>query len=93
MLQSGIMKKTKKALIFLLVVLVFSPGFIQAQKKDTSLLSAEVFFISDKSSFKLDGRMAEPFWEKAVPIGPLTMVEPQEGVSPSERTEIRLVDI
>jgi len=84
------MKKTKKAHIFLLVVLVLSPGFILAQKKDTSLLSAEVFFIPDKSSFILDGRITEHFWEKAVPIGPLTMVEPQEGISPSERTEIRV---
>ncbi|MBD3413941.1 MAG: hypothetical protein GF421_05870 [Candidatus Aminicenantes bacterium] len=54
------------------------------------MLSAEVFFIPDNSSFKLDGLMDESFWDKTIPIGPLTMVEPQEGVSPSERTEVRV---
>jgi hypothetical protein len=38
----------------------------------------------------IDGRLDEECWRAAPPIGELTQVEPHEGASPSERTEVRL---
>ena len=40
---------------------------------------------------KLDGRLDEASWAAAVPIGPLTQSEPDEGEAPSEATEVRLL--
>lgn len=51
---------------------------------------AEAFHIDNDKSPKIDGRLNEPLWKKALPIGPLTMVEPEEGVPPSEQTEVRV---
>jgi hypothetical protein len=40
---------------------------------------------------KLDGRLDEASWAAAAPIGPLTQSEPDEGKTPSEATEVRLL--
>ncbi|MFH1572621.1 MAG: DUF5916 domain-containing protein [Acidobacteriota bacterium] len=40
---------------------------------------------------RLDGRLDEPAWERAAPIGPLTQQEPREGEPPSEATEVRVL--
>ena len=39
----------------------------------------------------LDGRLDEPAWATARAIGPLTQVEPDEGVAPSEASEVRVL--
>ncbi|MBN1221799.1 MAG: carbohydrate binding family 9 domain-containing protein, partial [Candidatus Aminicenantes bacterium] len=39
----------------------------------------------------IDGRLLEPLWQRAEPVGPLTMVEPDEGAPASEQTEVRVV--
>ena len=40
---------------------------------------------------RLDGRLDEPSWGRASSPGPFLEVEPEEGVSPSEETEVRLL--
>lgn len=40
---------------------------------------------------RIDGRLDEPVWATAVPIGPLVQVEPDEGAAPSEQTEVRVL--
>ncbi len=40
---------------------------------------------------RLDGRLDEAAWQRAVPIGPLTQVEPKEGETPTEATEVRVL--
>ena len=40
---------------------------------------------------RLDGRLDESAWQRAVPIGPLTQVEPKQGETPSEETEVRVL--
>jgi hypothetical protein len=46
---------------------------------------------SATSAVDLDGRLDEPAWATARPIGPLTQVEPDEGVAPSEASEVRVL--
>jgi hypothetical protein len=50
----------------------------------------EVAPLESSESIELDGRLLEPIWQQAKPVGNLTMVEPDEGVAPSEKTEVRL---
>ena len=40
---------------------------------------------------KLDGRLDEAAWARAVPIGSLTQTEPAEGAPPGEATEVRVL--
>jgi len=40
---------------------------------------------------RLDGKLDEPAWQSALPIGPLTQVEPKEGETPTEATEVRVI--
>lgn len=40
---------------------------------------------------RIDGKLDEPAWQRAVPLGPLTQVEPKEGEAPTEATEVRVV--
>jgi hypothetical protein len=51
---------------------------------------AEVFRIPSNASVKIDGNLTESLWLRASKIGPLTMIEPDEGVSPSQQTDIRV---
>jgi len=76
-------------LCYLIGIILFLPGSLQA-KDGTTSSKAEVFQIPSNQPPKIDGRLTEPFWEQASPIGPLTMVEPNEGTLPSEQTEIRV---
>ena len=50
---------------------------------------AEVLRINEPIS--LDGRLDEPAWKMAVPIGNLVQVIPREGEAPRERTEVRVL--
>jgi hypothetical protein len=40
---------------------------------------------------RIDGKLDEPAWQQAVPLGPLTQVEPKEGEAPTEETEVRVL--
>ncbi|MFQ6038102.1 MAG: DUF5916 domain-containing protein [Candidatus Aminicenantales bacterium] len=53
--------------------------------------TAEVYAVASRLALRLDGVLDEPVWKKASPIGPLTMVEPDEGHPPSQPTEVRVL--
>lgn len=38
----------------------------------------------------IDGKLDEPVWQRAVPAGEFVQVEPNNGTTPTERTEVRL---
>ena len=75
--------------LFLILFLCW-PGSIQSKAR-TPVAEAQVFQISQEENIKVDGLLTESVWQNASPIGPLTMVEPDEGVPPSMKTEIRVV--
>jgi len=88
-LKSGKQTGLRRLLCYLVAILLFLPGSLPA-KNGTTSSKAEVFQIPSNQPPKIDGRLTEPLWEQASPIGPLTMVEPKEGTLPSEQTEIRV---
>lgn len=51
--------------------------------------SAQAFKTTER--IRIDGRMDEPVWMSATPIGPLVQVLPKEGDEPGERTEVRVL--
>ena len=73
-----------------IILLLFLPGSIHSKAK-SSVSEAQVFQISEQEPIKVDGLLTESVWQNAPPIGPLTMVEPDEGVPPSMDTEVRVV--
>ncbi|RLE03696.1 MAG: hypothetical protein DRJ11_03525 [Candidatus Aminicenantes bacterium] len=81
-------------LIHLLVIFSFLLGF-----GGGSLLAggktaiARVFVLPEKTKMpiKLDGRLTESWWSQAPPLGPLTMVEPDEGAPPTEKTVVKIL--
>ena len=79
----------RSSLCYLAAILLLLSGSLPA-KDGTTSSKAEVFQIPSNQPPKIDGRLTEPFWEQAPPIGPLTMVEPKEGTLPSEQTKIRV---
>jgi hypothetical protein len=63
--------------------------FIQAPKAFAQPPKARAFSISER--IRIDGKLDEPAWKSAVPIGELTQVLPKEGGIPSEKTEVRIL--
>jgi hypothetical protein len=51
---------------------------------------AQVEKIAEVDRIEVDGILSEPVWDRTDPIGELRMVEPEEGVPASERTEVRV---
>jgi len=74
----------------LILLFLLLPGSIQSKER-TSSTEAQVFRISQQEHIKIDGLLTESVWQNASPIGPLTMVEPDEGIPPSMQTEVRVV--
>lgn len=66
------------------------PKFVQSNAKTTAA-EAQVLKTSERIHIKIDGMLAESVWQKAHPIGPLTMVEPDEGVPSSMKTDVRVI--
>ena len=85
--------KSKKLIQLTLFYLLYIPFVffnIAHSAAIDSTSEAEVFQIPSMGTFKLDGNLNEPFWMQVSPIGPLTMVTPDEGGQPTEKTEIRI---
>jgi hypothetical protein len=81
----------KKSILFLLIMLTFFPWWSRAKTKSLyQTAEAQILSIQKSESPRLDGLFDEPFWQKATPIGPLSMVEPEEGGVPSSKTEVRI---
>ena len=51
----------------------------------------QAFRMNDGESITLDGRLAEPFWQRAVPATDFVQQDPVNGGTPTERTEVRIV--
>lgn len=65
------------------------PGPVQS-KEEIQSAEAQAYLISQKEHIKIDGHLTEELWQKAIPIGPLTMVEPDEGLPSTMKTEVRV---
>ncbi len=63
--------------------------FFQVHQAIAESPKARAFLIDE--GIRIDGRLDEPPWEAASPIGDLIQVLPKEGDSPSERTEVRVL--
>jgi hypothetical protein len=50
---------------------------------------AQAFAVTER--IRIDGKLDEPAWKSAAPIGPLVQVLPKEGDAPSEKTEVRVL--
>jgi len=81
-----------------LLCLLFSAAFVlspvsAAAKTEVSspaVPRAKVLQIAHSDIPRLDGVLNDPIWNKAVPIGPFHMVEPEENATPTEKTEVRV---
>jgi len=69
-------------LLAILNILHVPQIFAQSQK-------AQAFHVTEH--IRADGKLDEPAWKAAVPIGNLVQVLPKEGDSPSEKTEVRVL--
>ncbi len=82
-------RQTDIALKSLLALLLFF-----FQKNITGEIKEEsfthVFMIQGSNAPKIDGKLNESVWNNAASIGPLRMVEPDEGGTPTEKTEVRI---
>src|SRR4030042_1701391 len=63
--------------------------FFQVHQAIAESPKARAFLIDE--GIRIDGKLDEPPWEAASPIGDLIQVLPKEGDSPSERTEVRVL--
>jgi hypothetical protein len=82
-----------RAFVFLFgavcLFLPFNQKYLEA-KNIRPVPKIQVTSLELSDEIKLDGRLLEPIWKRALPLGDLTMVEPDEGIPPTEKTEIRL---
>ena len=51
----------------------------------------QAYRLPEGAQLDLDGRLDEAFWREALPISDFRQREPLEGVTPTERTEVRIV--
>jgi hypothetical protein len=63
--------------------------FFQVHQAFADPPKARAFPINE--DIRIDGRLDEPAWEAAAPIGDLIQVLPKEGDNPGERTEVRVL--
>jgi len=69
-------------------LLALAPAFCSAGAAAQTLIGKAV---AAGERIRLDGKLDEPAWQRATPIGELTQVEPREGNPPSEATEVRVL--
>ena len=77
----------RKVLLFLAILSIFQ--FTYSSEK-TFVLKAKVYLIPPGQSIKLDGILSESVWKEAPSIGTFTMIEPQQGVPPTEKTIVKV---
>jgi hypothetical protein len=77
---------------FVVVVVVASTARVDAQIVQTSSTSLPLATATSLSgSIKIDGRLDESAWAKAIPITDFRQQQPNEGAPASERTEVRVL--
>ncbi|MCP2519145.1 carbohydrate binding family 9 domain-containing protein [Candidatus Aminicenantes bacterium AC-335-K20] len=77
--------------LYVLILLITFTSLITYSNEKYSIPKAEVYLISNDQTIKLDGKLNESPWENAPSIGSLTMVEPKQGVSPTEKTVVKVL--
>ncbi len=80
----------------LLATLVFTTTTVHAQLATTPIVSTErrtmeALRINADERVNIDGRLDEPFWQRAVPAADFVQQDPRNGEPPTERTEVRIV--
>lgn len=77
---------------FILLSFTFGcPIFAQSNQSGSDGIETyqiEAYRLGVDEEFILDGRLNEPFWNRIIPITNFRQQEPEEGNTPSERTEI-----
>ena len=81
------MSELVKMLVPLGLFMFISTAFSAPMPND----KAEIKCMLVSEKIAIDGRLTEPVWEKARQIQSLTMVEPETGISASEKTEISIL--
>ena len=71
-------------ILFLFVASAATPE-LGAQERPRAPVAAT------QEDIRIDGLLQEASWDRAAPVGPLTMIEPVEGQSPTAATEIRVL--
>lgn len=89
MARSGLGSLSWRLAIAPLVVILYM-GSEWAYGADRSSLPS-VTLVRTKEPPNIDGRLTEAAWERAAVVTDLTQAYPNEGTSPSERTEVRLL--
>jgi hypothetical protein len=83
-----------RASVFLLIaigLLTAAPSSSAAQSTEADVPPLVASRMSDGSDIQLDGRLDDAAWRGATPISDFTQQEPQEGGTPSQRTEVSVV--
>ncbi len=82
----------RNTLLGLLAVLPFAVAVAaQGPRLKDARRTAEIGRIASADAPRLDGVLDDPCWQSAPAIGDFVMVEPWEGRTPDQRTEIRLL--
>jgi hypothetical protein len=63
--------------------------FVHVHHAFAQISKARAYQINER--IRIDGKLDEPAWKSAAPIGDLTQVLPKEGAIPSEKTDIRVL--
>ena len=63
----------------------------RAATSDTATPAPTVAMLRTGAPPEIDGRLDDPVWADAAVIANLTQVEPEEGVAPTQATEVRLL--
>lgn len=63
----------------------------QTPSDDSTEPALQALRLPEGAQLDLDGRLDEAFWREALPISDFRQREPLEGVTPTERTEVRIV--
>lgn len=80
------MKSIFTTLIILLIAIKVTPLV-----KDSVTVKQEISALRVNQVVSIDGELKESFWKQVPPITQFTQKEPDEGILPTERTEVRLV--
>ena len=75
----------------MLLAALFGTGIAHAQPSAEGPRSLSATRLGDGERVRLDGRLDEPVWSRAVAAGDFVQAEPAPGEAASERTEVRVL--
>ncbi len=73
---------------FVILFLLFPFEWARAESDEKRAVAAVA--LGEDEEVRLDGRLDEPFWDRAAPAKDFLQREPQESAPASERTEVRI---